>query len=159
MIQKLLILITMLMLITACGNTAAPTMEHKADANHDGIEIMDYAARAAGPNGAVYMHLINHTATDDALMSASSDVAEFVEIHQTVIDDNDVMKMSQIEKIDLPAGGEVMLQTGGMHVMLINLQRELKEGDTFDITLNFEQAAPQTLTVAVTSMDGMMNHK
>ena len=60
----------------------------------------------------------------------------------------------------MPAGGSVTLQPGGLHVMLIDMQKELAPGDKISLTLTFEKAGPMTVEAEVregTSM-GQMDH-
>ena len=45
------------------------------------------------------------------------------------------MTMQQVTSIDIPAGGEVALEPGGLHVMLLELPDPLELGETFDLTL------------------------
>lgn len=110
-------------------------------------------ARPAGagmPNSAAYAVLLNLTAEDDTLVSAQSDVAEAVELHEMVMGDGDVMQMRPIEGgIVVPAGGLAHLMPGGLHIMLIGLKQELKAGETMDITLTFEKAGEMTLTIPI----------
>ena len=71
------------------------------------------------------------------LVSASSPVAQVVEIHEMVMDGN-VMKMRAIPGLDLPAGKAVDLKPGGYHVMLMELKQQLKPGDIVPVTLVIE---------------------
>jgi copper(I)-binding protein len=59
------------------------------------------------------------------------------------------MEMKPVDKIDIPAGGTVELKPGGYHVMLLDVQKTLNPGDTFDVTLTFEKAGTQTVTAEV----------
>ena len=59
------------------------------------------------------------------------------------------MKMSPVPNIPVPAGGSATLQPGGLHVMLMGLNRELAVDDKFNVTLNFEKSGPQTIEVEV----------
>lgn len=59
------------------------------------------------------------------------------------------MKMRPVESVPLPAGGTVEFKPGGLHVMLLELKRDLKAGDAFAVTLKFEKAGPQTVQVTV----------
>jgi copper(I)-binding protein len=52
--------------------------------------------------------------------------------------EGDVMKMRAVPKIDLPAGKEVKLEPGGLHVMLIDLKQPLKVGEKVPLTLVFD---------------------
>jgi len=77
------------------------------------------------------------SASGGRLVSVSSPVANVVEIHEMVMEGN-VMRMRAVDGIDLPAGKAVELKPGGYHVMLIDLKRQLKPGDTVPVTLVVE---------------------
>jgi copper(I)-binding protein len=81
------------------------------------------------------------------LLSASSDVADAVELHKTVMQ-GDNMQMIQQMNVPVPTG-ETVFKPGDLHVMLIGLKNDLKAGDTFSVTLNFQTAGERTLTVMV----------
>ena len=72
------------------------------------------------------------------LVGASSPVAGVVEVHEMALENN-VMRMRAIDALDLPAGRTVELKPGGYHVMLMDLKRDLKEGETVPVTLVIEQ--------------------
>lgn len=93
----------------------------------------------APTRGAAFMVIRNTGTEDDALIGASSDVAMTTEVHETYME-GDTMKMRRIERIDIPAGGEVTLKPGGYHVMFIDLKEPLQAGTTIEITLEFERA-------------------
>lgn len=149
--------------LSACGG--GMTQDEHGHEDGEGVEAHDYWARAAmsGGNSAAYMLLHNHGAEADALISASSDVAEAVELHLSQMNADGTMEMIQQEKIDLPADGEVELKPGSYHVMLIGLKQDLMAGSEITITLTFEHAGEITLTVPVKDaaemggegMDGM----
>jgi hypothetical protein len=73
------------------------------------------------------------------LVAAKSPVANVVEIHEMVMD-QDVMKMRQIPGLDIVPGRVLELKPGGYHVMLIDLKGQLKGGDVVPITLTFEDS-------------------
>lgn len=111
-------------------------------------------ATVAGiPNGAAYFVLENNGDADDRLLSASSSVAKTVELH-THIKDGEVMRMRQVENIEIPAGQTVALQPGGLHVMLLGLNEPLADGTQFSMTLEFEQAGTVEVDVVVQLMTG-----
>ncbi len=85
---------------------------------------------------------------DARLLAAASPVAGTVEIHEMKMQDQ-VMKMSPIGALDLPAGQAVELKPGGYHVMLLDLKAQLKEGDSVPLTLTIENrdGSRQTLEV------------
>ena len=59
------------------------------------------------------------------------------------------MMMQPVDGIDLPAGTAVELKPGGYHIMLLDLVAPLEMGQTFTITLTFEQAGSVEVPVTV----------
>jgi copper(I)-binding protein len=86
------------------------------------------------------MTIVNTGTAADRLTGGSSPVAGRVEIH-TMTMENDVMRMRRLaDGLEIPAGGEVTLKPGSFHVMLMNLKRPLKTGETVPLTLTFAGA-------------------
>ena len=76
-------------------------------------------------------------------------MSEVVEVHETVVE-GDVAKMRQVtDGIEVPAGGQIELKPGSYHIMLIGLKRDLQSGDTFDVTLVFENSDKLTVEALV----------
>jgi|GEM_PF-462152 len=128
------------------------------DEDCSGIAFINARARASvAPNSAAYGYVVNLTNEDVVLTGGASDVSEVIEIHDMVMED-DVMVMTPLaDGLTIPAGGSVILQPGGLHVMMIGLDGELAVGDAFDLTLNFEGAGELALTVPVQDISGMMD--
>ena len=61
------------------------------------------------------------------------------------------MKMRAIPGLDLPARKAVELKPGGYHVMLMDLKRELKDGEQVPITLVVEGKDGKRESVQVTA--------
>ena len=74
-----------------------------------------------------------------SLVAVSSPAAKIVEIHDMKIDNN-VMKMSAVDKIDIVPGTPTELKPGGYHVMMMGLVKPLNKGDTIPLTLKFRSA-------------------
>ncbi len=83
---------------------------------------------------------------DAALVGVESPVAGMVEIHDMKMDGS-VMRMRAVARIDLPAGKTVELKPGGYHVMLMQLKRTLKAGETVPIRLRIEGADKSVKTI------------
>jgi periplasmic copper chaperone A len=114
------------------------------------IEIGHPYARATAPgqpSGGGYLSLSNAGA-NDRLLSASAEVSKAVELH-TMSMEGDVMRMRQVDAIELPAGKKVELKPGGLHIMFIGLKAPLKQGDKFPLKLKFEKAGEVTVEVSV----------
>ena len=60
-----------------------------------------------------------------------------------------MMGMRPIARLEIPAGGTVELMPGGYHIMLIDLNQELKVGDKIEVTLKFEKAGDVKVTAEV----------
>ncbi len=120
-------------------------------ASNQALTVRDVWARpgVAGGNSAVYMTIANPGNRAEALLSATSDVAAQVELHTTQMDHSGAMTMHHQESIPIPARGQVELKPGGLHVMLIGLERDLKAGDKFSLVLRFQHAGEMVLQVMV----------
>lgn len=127
------------------------------------IEVHDpYARSSNAMAGAAFMIIHNHGGADDRLIAARSDAAQRVELHTHVEDDAGVMRMIHVEDgFDLPTDGEIIMQRGGYHVMLMGLNAPFEHGETITVTLVFESAGEVVIEVPVdqeraeTSHDGM----
>jgi copper(I)-binding protein len=110
-----------------------------AESTIEGITITDPYVRAVPPgqpNSASFMTVTNAGGSDRALVGGSSPAAKVVELHTHTMEGG-MMRMRQVEKIDLPAGKDVSLKPGGLHVMLIGLKQNLTPGENVPITLKF----------------------
>lgn len=127
----------------------------------DGYKIENPRARPSlgvAKNTAAFFTIHNNTGKADKLISAQGDVAKKVELH-THLKENGVFKMRPVENIVIPANGKAELKSGGLHVMIIGVHNKLKAGDSFKLKLNFEHAAPITITVPVVKMGKMKMQK
>lgn len=104
-------------------------------------------AAMAGRNGAVFLTIIDK-GQSDTLVSASSPVAEKVEVHEFLMDQG-VMKMREIKGLTVTPEKPVTLAPGGYHIMLMNLKQPLAEGDKIQLTLNFAKAGAVSTTAVV----------
>lgn len=121
-------------------------------AGSTGVQVDDVWARtSAGMQnaGAVYM-VITGGDVDDALISVEvgSDIAARAEVHETTMDGG-MMSMQEVNEIPIDANGEVKLEPGGYHVMLMQLAEPLVDGSEFDLTLVFEKAGDVSVTADV----------
>jgi len=126
-----------------------------AMAQSSNVEIKEAWARATpggAQTGAAYVTL--QSPTGDRLTGASTPVAKMAELHSMTMD-NGVMKMRQVDGIDVPAGQAVTLQPNGYHIMLMGLTQPLKEGQTFPLTLTFAKAGNESVTVTVQKVGSM----
>lgn len=102
--------------------------------------------------GVIYMTIENTGDADDALIGASTDRAGLVEIHETRIKNDVGMMVPHEGPLVIPAGESIVLEPGGLHIMLMGLTDDIRLGDTFEVTLEFERAG--VVTVPVTAVLG-----
>lgn len=100
------------------------------------------------PNSAAFMVLENRSQSEAVLKSVSSTRLKAVELH-TMERLDDIMRMRRVDEIKIPAGGQVELKSGGLHLMVFGLPDNFQEGDKIDLTLTFTDGS--SLTVEATA--------
>ena len=101
--------------------------------------------------GVFYVEIKNNGSADDALVGISTSAAGMPMLHETVVTDG-IASMPHTMSIPVPAGQNVQLAPGGYHGMLMGLTTALQEGDSFPLTLTFQNAGEITVPVEVLSM-------
>jgi copper(I)-binding protein len=107
----------------------------------DGIIVHDAWSRATPPGitiGVAYF-VMDNRGPDDRLLKVSSSIAKQPELHISIMEDG-VMQMRPLKTVEVAPGATIKFEPGGKHVMLIGLNKPLKAGDTFPLTLTFEKA-------------------
>ncbi|WP_342117383.1 copper chaperone PCu(A)C [Pseudoduganella sp. OTU4001] len=113
------------------------------------VSVREPWIRATVPAGqatGAFMQL--QSAQDVRLVEVRTPVAGIVEIHKMAMQ-GDRMMMSAVDYIDLPAGKPVALASGGYHIMMMDLKRQMKEGESVPMTLVFEKKDKKRETVEV----------
>jgi hypothetical protein len=111
-------------------------------------------SRATPPGaqiGGAFMKLTNKGKTADKLIRAETPAAATVELHTMSMDGN-VMRMRQVESIEIKPGASVALAPGGLHIMMVGLKQPLKAGDKLPLTLWFEKAGKLEVQLAIDAM-------
>lgn len=139
--QQFLLSLTLVMGLTApvLANVAAE------------IDVQHAYVREVPPGqmiSAAFMQLDNNDMSDHQVVAARSDAAEVVELH-THTHENGMMKMRQVQEINLPAGVETQLKPGGLHIMLIDLRAPLSKEEPVKLTLEFEDGSEKELSLPV----------
>ena len=89
--------------------------------------------------GVVYFEVTNPGAAD-SLVGIESAAAVRAEMHSTTTTAKGAMQMRDTPVVAVPAGGHLVFEPGGLHVMLIDLRRPLREAQHVPLTLVFEHA-------------------
>jgi len=109
-------------------------------------------SRATPPGatvGAGYLVIRNTGKSADRLVGAATPAAAMVQVHEIRMADGE-MQMREVDDLEIPAGGSVHLEPGGLHLMLMDLVAPLVTGTTVPVTLEFAGAGriPVKLPVA-----------
>ena len=103
------------------------------------ISLENVRARDTKPgtnNSAIFMNIKNASNADVKLVGVHSSVCKSTEIHTHKME-NGMMAMVQVEDAIIPKNGETKLAPGGLHIMLMDLNRPIKDGDNVDLELKF----------------------
>lgn len=115
------------------------------------INITDNWVRATAEGqevGAAYMTITS--VTDNSLIKVESSVTDSVEIHSMSME-NGVMKMRMLDQLALKANTPNKLTPGGFHLMLFDLRKPLKAGESVSFTLHFKNQAGKDSLATVSS--------
>lgn len=115
------------------------------------ISIADNWVRATVEGqdvGAAYMTITS--ASDTSLIKVESSASDSVEIHSMSME-NGVMKMRMLEQLDLKANSPSKLAPGGFHLMLFDLKKPLKAGESVSFTLHLKNQAGKESLATINS--------
>lgn len=149
--KKILSLIAVLGLsitsLTACSNSdSANSVITISDPVVRATDEMSFQNPATGKymTGS-FMTLANSSDTDISLTGGSSDAAGIIEIHEVI--NGEMLPIT--DGLVIPANGDVKLRMGGYHVMLMELNNELKAGEEVTVTLKFSDGSTVDYTAPV----------
>jgi len=100
---------------------------------------------------AAYLTIRNEGPSPDTLTRVETTVSAMAEIHK-IETRNGVSTMEPAGPVEVPANGSIALAPGGLHVMLMKLQKPLARGERFQMTLVFEKAGRVAVTVPIYSV-------
>jgi len=158
---------------TTASNPSASTVAPTTTAAAGTVSVSKPWARASAAgaaNGAAYFTITSPV--DDTLtgVSVEASVAKMAQMHETSMGGGMTgttmagattmpgattsapqMSMSPVDKVELKAGTAVEFKPGGYHVMLMELVKPLKVGDTVSLTLTLAKAGTVTVQAPVLS--------
>lgn len=110
------------------------------------------ATPKGAPVGGGYFTVTNNGSAPDRLVGGSVPVSSGFEIHEMAMD-NGVMKMRMLPNgIEIKPGATLTFKPGGYHLMFTGLKDQLKQGETFKGTLQFEKAGKVDVEFSVQGM-------
>ncbi|HMN46138.1 MAG TPA: copper chaperone PCu(A)C [Povalibacter sp.] len=136
--RSLLMAALALIALHGCGQAQGPS-----------VTVRDAWSPAAPPGAAVvaiYGELIADR--DDVLIRIRTPAADRVELHATS-EENGMMKMRPVTRLELKAGTPVQLAPGGMHLMVMGLHEPIAAGGEIPVTFEFEHAGKIAVSARV----------
>ncbi len=142
--------------LTACGDQSTPNAASSEAATEQSasVTIGDPWVRATegtdDPSmSAAFMTIDNDGTESVTLTGASTPVAGMVEIHEMAMADGAMTMQALSGGLEIAVGRGKVLEPGGYHVMLMDLQSELAAGDEVELTLEFSDGSTKELVVPV----------
>lgn len=102
----------------------------------------------SGATSGAYLTIINADSSSVELVGASSAVALAAEVHETMTHEGMSHMMARTAVAIAPRDSLVM-KSGGLHIMLLQLTRPLAVGDTIPLTLRFSAGDSVMVNVPV----------
>lgn len=118
------------------------------------IEVSAAYVRGLPPgvaNTAAYMTLRNTGSEAVELTGARSSIAASVMLHDTMNHDG-MLHMMHVERVSIPAHGEITLASGGLHLMLMQLQEHPAAGSEVELLLQFSDGSELSVLAPVRSV-------
>ncbi len=150
--------------LVGCNTAVSPSPTNQETAPNPPVlsgelTVQNVQANLALPTdtGSVWMLISNGTEEEERLLGAQIDGCGTVELHDMLIDENDVMIMRQVEggEIIIPAGQTVELKRGGLHMMCLQKVAPLEPGTEIEIVLQFANAGDISITAPVVAPGDM----
>lgn len=142
-----------LLFAAACGGeTSAPAAE-KTTSSESVIEVggLYIAAPLGGRDVTSGGGEISVSGAPVDLVSASSPDVRSIELHTHEIDDG-VMKMRKTDKFFVAENAPLLLGSGGPHLMLFGVSKDLEVGDELDISLVFKREDGSEIVLVETAV-------
>ncbi len=157
--MKALFPLCLVLLAVACG--PSPREEAAQETSVAAEVVLHDAWAAPTPAGvdvaAGYLTISNGTGGNDRLLNATSPRAERVEVHEMAMD-GAVMQMRPAPQLEIPAGQDVQLAPGGMHLMFYGVTAPFVEGQEIPVQLSFETAGTIDVSLPVRRIGAGAEH-
>lgn len=129
------------LVLTGCGGSeGSGSGDGRAKLSVDSA----YMPQPVSDMAAGFLTITNDGGAADRLTSVSSDAAGQVTVHETVDG-----AMQEVEALEIPAHGSLVLESGGNHLMFEQLRHRPKQGQNVSVQLHFDRSDPVTVEIPV----------
>ena len=121
------------------------------DFKKNAIEVNNpyiYKPFVGARSAAGYLSIRNHAHKDLNLLQVSTALGRAM-LHKTTTTDDGVVKMEHLVKVYIPAGDELIMQPGSIHIMIMGLSRALVVGEKIPATLKFSDGVEMAIEFTV----------
>lgn len=148
--------------LVGCGRSDAATTEPRTSDSPSAttttatgvLDIRDPWVKAADQGmTAAFGTLVNPGDTDVTITAATTDVSP-MELHEMAMKDGQMVMRPKPGGIVVKAHTSTVLQPGGDHLMLMDLNRPVRAGDELTFTLTFADGRSQTFTAVAKPFTG-----
>jgi copper(I)-binding protein len=127
------------LVLVGCGSEEASGADLSISSAYIPQPVSD--SMAAG-----FLTITNEGGTKDELTSVTSTAAGSVTVHRTVGG-----AMEEVDSLDVPAHGRLVLESGGNHLMFEKLKRKPKQGEKVTVELHFAESGTVKVEMPVES--------
>lgn len=152
-----------LLLLTGCAPTTAQPDPHGSVPSSAGeaVTIDDAWVKSAAEGMTAGFGILSNPTDDEiTVVSARTEAAARVELHETVSDSaSGGTTMREVRGgLVIPAGGTLELAPGGEHLMLMGLTAPVEAGQEVQFTLTFSDESTMSFTAAAKDFTGAQEH-
>ncbi|KFG02181.1 hypothetical protein IQ62_02970 [Streptomyces scabiei] len=141
-----LLVTTAVLVLAGCGSSDSSSSASSSSAAKLSVKSAYMPQPVTDSLAAGYLVIENDGGAADELTSVTSDIARDVTVHETT-----GQSMQEVTGLKVPADGELVLKSGGNHLMFENLKRKPKEGETVSLRLYFTKSEAITVEMPVKS--------
>ncbi|ACZ21116.1 uncharacterized conserved protein [Sanguibacter keddieii DSM 10542] len=155
-VPSLALAVASLVVLAGCSTADADQPAASGASAGDSVTVDDAWVKAADSGMSAAFGDLTNTGTDDVtVVSVTSPASTALELHETVENESGAMVMREKQDgFTIPAGGELLLEPGGNHIMLMDLTEPLVAGDEVTVTLTFSDDSTLDLTAPVKDYAG-----
>lgn len=138
-----------LVALTGCAPAATTPDVNTVTIEDAWVRSSEYSAKAGGMTG-IFGKFTNNGTTNITIIGGETDMAKMVQVHEVV----DGMMQEKEGGIVIKPGETVILEPGGLHIMIMNIAKPIVAGDKMTITVKFDGAEPQVLNLVAKDSAG-----
>ena len=155
-VPTLALAVASLVVLAGCSTADADEPAAPGALAGDSVTVDDAWVKAADSGmSAAFGDLTNTGSQDVTVVSVTSPASTALELHETVENESGAMVMREKQDgFTIPAGGELLLEPGGNHIMLMDLTEPLVAGEEVTVTLTFSDDSTFELTAPVKDYAG-----